>query len=166
MFSSPLLQELWNRDARDGRATSAFSPQVTTPRCKLLERYPDDSLTPPPVPFPYKKTQLAAAKRLEKDLKNCGGNAKQAEKKKAKTVEKKKAKTVSKKASKKEAKEPPKKARKPSAGPMAEAMGSFVAAAKAEGYSHQESLRLWKLSPERDAIVQGMSESERKRRRY
>ena len=45
-------------------------------------------------------------------------------------------------------------------------MSSFMAAAKATGLSHQECLRCWKLSPERAAIVEGMTPSERKRRRY
>lgn len=153
MLSLPLWQESWKRDAVAGHATGAFSP-VATP-CRLLSRA-DPSLTPPPVPVPYRKTQLTAAKRLEKDLKNSGSKANAKAAKAEQAAKGKKAKKA------KEAK----KAKKPCQGPMAEAMGAFVTAAKAAGYSHIQSLRLWKLSPERAQIVEGMSESERKRRRY
>ena len=79
-----LLQESWKGDARAGKPTSAFSPVVATPPCRLLERT-EVPFTPPPIPQPYRKTQLAAAKRLEKDLKNqnCGGGGKKKDKSKA-----------------------------------------------------------------------------------
>lgn len=162
MLSLPLWQESWKRDAVAGHATGAFSP-VATP-CRLLSRA-DPSLTPPPVPVPYRKTQLTAAKRLEKDLKNSGSKANAKAAKAEQAAKGKKAKKAKEAKEAKKAKEA-KPAKKPCQGPMAEAMGAFVTAAKAAGYSHIQSLRLWKLSPERAQIVEGMSESERKRRRY
>ena len=49
---------------------------------------------------------------------------------------------------------------------MKEALEKFLAQKKQEGLTHFQAMALWKTSPERKAIVDGMDASERKRRRY
>lgn len=118
--------------------------------------------TPPPIE-PMKKTQLAAAKRLEKELRlakfSKGKEEAAKSKKKALKVEAKTKgpqRVQNQKAEKKDL----------SGGPMISAMKRFVDQRKAEGTSHHDAQRLWKNSEERRSIVEQMSESERKRRRY
>ena len=53
-----------------------------------------------------------------------------------------------------------------STGPLSMAFRAFMKQKKSDGFSHKDSLSLWKDSAERMEIVGKMSESERKRRRY
>lgn len=152
----------WEEQAVDGAPTSARAPQITPP-CKLLP--PDlEFPTPEGKPVhPYRKTQLAAAKRLERELKSAGKTGKTPAgptkgQKPPKTI-----KTV-KKNEKKHNKD--KKKDKGGAGPMAEAMKAFREAAQQRGDSYKEAMAKWKTSAERQAIVNGMSYAEQKRRRY
>ena len=57
-------------------------------------------------------------------------------------------------------------ARKPNAGPMGETMQAFVKQLKSEGVSHRDAMKAWKVSAERQAIVDGLGEAEKKRRRF
>ena len=160
ILQDPIDVQNWKNRARSGSATSAFSP-VATP-CRLthgLQNVKDE--TPPPVIRPYRKTQLAAAKRLEKELQN----AKSSDSKKNSTKGKGKAKGNKVDKTKGRSKKVPPK-RNHGDGPMAAAKNTFMQSMKSEGYSYRECLELWKESEEREAIVQSMSESERKRRRY
>jgi hypothetical protein len=56
--------------------------------------------------------------------------------------------------------------RKPAAGPMAVAMKKFMENAKQQGYKHSECMKMWMKSAERNAIIDGLPETERKRRRF
>ena len=58
------------------------------------------------------------------------------------------------------------KGRKPNDGPLGKAMKAFVDDMKSAGCSHQGALALWKDSDERMEIVNQLSDSERKRRRF
>lgn len=163
ILQDPMDVQNWKNRARSGVATSAFSP-VATP-CRLthgLKKVLDE--TPPPVIRPYRKTQLAAAKRLEKELQNAKGSDLKPNSTKGKRKAKgNKDKKVDK--TKGDSKKVPPK-RNHGNGPMAAAKNTFMQNMKSEGYSYRECLELWKESEEREAIVQSMSESERKRRRY
>lgn len=154
----------WENRARSGVATSAYSP-VATP-CRLLHgRVQVKDETPPKVIQPYRKTQLAAAKRLEKELQNAKGRDEKPKSTKGKG--KAKGNKVDKKIKgrpDRSKKVPPK--RNHGDGPMAAAKNTFIQSMKNEGYSYKECVQLWMESEERDWIVQSMSESERKRRRY
>lgn len=148
----------WERLATAGVPTSAKGPAPV----KL--EVPELDMTPSPVPLPYKKTQLAAAKRLEKELKQQKSSATKPE---ARVPKKAKAKVKPNK-SKKSPPAPANKVEvtKSSKGPLMDEMNKFVSDAKANGHSHREAMALWRESEERAQIVNSMSESERKRRRY
>ena len=159
----------WVSRAQLGEPTGS-SPPVTPP-CRLLDRSNVDLPTPDAaIPEPMKKTQVSAAKRLQKELAEKAKAEKVGPKEsKAKQVEKsgkgpKKA-DQKKKPSKKNAKKTTKSESK-SCGPLSVAFQEFMRQKKADGRTHKEALGLWKNSPERTAIVGSMSESERKRRRY
>ena len=125
------------------------------------------AITPPnpDLPVPYRKTQLAAAKRLERELKAGAGKERKepAHTKTTKVVQKKPAVRVQEKKPK-DAHGKPKKAA--SQGPLQATMKAFIESAKSSGNSHQEALQLWRNSEERASVVNAMPESERKRRRY
>lgn len=125
--------------------------------------------TPERVPYPHSKVQLAAAKRLESQLKGDQPKVQQkpeVQKKPAK-VQKNPAK-VQKKPAKEIKNGKSTKAKKPNAkgGPLASVMADFINNLKSQGYSHKQAQSLWRESSEREAIVSTMSVSERKRRRY
>lgn len=148
----------WERLANAGAPTSAKAP------VPIYLDVPELDMTPSPVPLPYKKTQLAAAKRLEKELKQQKSSTpKRSSAPKAKAEKGKKPKKTP-----PSKKSPPVPAKKVQAtkGPLMDEMNKFVAGAKANGHSHREAMTLWRESEERAQIVNNMSESERKRRRY
>ena len=163
----------WETDAVNGNATSAHAPEPAdvTP-CRLTDRFLDLD-TPPPIPNPLKKTQLAAAKRLEKELKMAKVEAdtgvkkpKTAKGKKAKGDSKgKKDKKSSNKNKKKQETGDP-KTKKAANGPLTEAMKDFVQARRGEGVSYREAMKQWRTSTERASIVNSFCPSEQKRRRY
>eukprot|EP00435_Cladocopium_sp_Y103_P017245 s4632_g4.t1 len=165
-----LARELmdWERDAYDGAPTSAyapaFAPQPDTTPCRLVDKFPDMEMTPPPIPNPMKKSQLAAAKRLEKEMKMADAANKKREGKKPEKKEKTKKKD--KKAASKKKQETEKKPRKPNEGPLAGAMKEYITRRRAEGLSYMEAMKEWGKSKERAEIVDSMSYSEQKRRRY
>ena len=155
----------WERDAHDGVPTSAYAPayapQPETTPCRLVDRCLDLD-TSPPIPNPMRKTQLAAAKRLEKEMK-LAGNKTQKEKKNAAAKGKKKEKKQKKE--KKENQE--KKPRKPNQGPLTEVMKEYIKGRRqADGLSYHDALKALGTSSERAEIVSTMSLSEQKRRRY
>ena len=51
-------------------------------------------------------------------------------------------------------------------GPMAGAYQAFCAAARRDGHTFSEAAQLWRRSTIRRVIIENMSESERKRRKY
>ena len=152
----------WVTRAHLGQPTGS-SPPVTTPPCRLADKFNVDLCTPDAaVPEPMKKTQVAAAKRLQKEL---AEKAKKEEKPVPKNAKKPQKKTKTAKKTPQAKKQ--KKSKDPkSSGPLSLAFKEFVAQKKSEGYSYRESQSLWKESAERMEIVVKMSESERKRRRY
>lgn len=163
----------WETDAFHGNATSAHAPQPAdvTP-CRLTEHFPDLD-TPPPIPNPLKKSQLAAAKRLEKELKMAKAEKKEgvegtekAKGKKAERDNKKPGKGKKDKKSKKQKHETGKKTKNAANGPMTEAMKEFVQARRGEGVSYRDAMKQWRTSTERASIVDSLSPSEQKRRRY
>jgi len=157
----------WEENAVDGAPTSARAPQ-TTPPCKLLPPGLDFP-TPEGKPVhPYRKTQLAAAKRLERELKSADKTGKSKTPPGTTQVTKDQKPPKKTKSAKKEEKKrgKDKKKNKGGAGPMAEAMQAFREAAQQRGDSYKEAMAKWKVSAERQAIVNGMSYAEQKRRRY
>ena len=169
VFDGKYAQEVaeWERVADAGGATSASPPSSG-----LLGHV---AITPPnpDLPLPYRKTQLAAAKRLERELKAGKGKERKepAHTKTTKVVQKKPAVRVQEKKTKQEKVTKPKDAHgKPknaaSQGPLQATMKAFIESAKSSGNSHQEALQLWRNSEERASVVNAMPESERKRRRY
>lgn len=54
----------------------------------------------------------------------------------------------------------------PENGPMFQTFQAFVAKRKSKGMSHADAVAAWKTSKQRAAIVDNMSEAERKKRRY
>ena len=109
-----------------------------------------------------KKVQLAAAKRLEKQLRQKGESQepKVPETKPTVKVPKGKGKKVKGKA------KGDNREKKAYSGPLTEAMKKFLKEKKEQGVSHREAQQLWMTSDERAAITAPMSDSERKRRRY
>ena len=163
----------WVSRAHLGEPTGS-SPPVTPP-CRLLDldsRFNVDVPTPDAaIPEPLKKTQVTAAKRLQKELaeraksnKVSDFEAKKAAEIKSKKPKAKKADKKSKPKGKNAKKTPDTKSKY--CGPLSVAFQEFMRQKKAEGNTHKDALGLWKISPERMAIVGKMSESERKRRRY
>ena len=149
----------WERLANAGGPTSAHAPPPIS-----LE-VPEMEMTPSPVPLPYKKTQLAAAKRLEKELKQKSSSTTKP------VILASAPKSKAEKGPKKSKKKPPvpKKVevkKSSSGGPLMDEMNKFLVTMKAQGYSHREAMKLWRESETRAEIVNSMSESERKRRRY
>ena len=137
-----------------------------------MDRFNCDLPTPEPVvPEPCRKLALTAAKRLEKELKAHGAKPKAKAAQPVKEPQNAKAKSAA-KAKKEDKKQKGKKEDKKNgkrgkaSGPMAEAMKAFHQAKKAEGFTYSEAQGLWKTSAERQAIVQTMSDAEKKRRRY
>ena len=134
----------------------------------------DVSATPDKLPQPMKKRQQVAAKRLELQLSQAPkadapeqvaavSKAEAAKKpKRVKSGPKAKA-TKSKSESKGTGKKP---VRKPAHGPMGVAMKKFMEKVKKEGYKHPQRLKMWMKSAERSAIIDGLPETERKRRRF
>ena len=158
----------WEKDAYDGAPTSAhapcYAPQPDATPCRLVHQFPDlDALdTPPAIPNPLKKTQLAAAKRLEKEMKAAGDKPK-----KTKKTEKKTKKNAAAKAKKDKKEKQEKKPRKPNQGPLTEVMKEYIKGRRqADGLSYRDALKAWGTSSERAEIVNTMSYSEQKRRRY
>jgi hypothetical protein len=130
----------------------------------------DVSVTPDKLPQPMKKRQQLAAKRLELQLSQApkasapeqvAAVSKAEKAKKVKPTSK--AKVVKPKAKGKGEKPA---VRKPAAGPMAVAMKKFMENAKQQGYKHSECMKMWMKSAERNAIIDGLPETERKRRRF
>ena len=151
----------WVGRAHSGHPTGS-SPPVTTPPCRFVDKFHVDLGTPEAaIPEPMKKTQVAAAKRLQKELAEKTKKEKPVPKKEKKPE--KKTKTTKKKP---QAKKQKKSQDPKSTGPLSLALKAFMAQKKSDGFSHKESLKLWKVSAERMEIVGKMSESERKRRRY
>ena len=149
----------WEERAYGGKAASARAPKPVTPspRARFV---PLDAPSPVgKVVHPTRKSQLAASKRLAKEMK--------ATKKSQPAVpsEKKKVPKAAKSKKSEKVKGEGKK-RKPSAGPMMVAMADFVKKARAAGSTYKESLAAWKLSEEREAIVKSLPNHEVKRRRY
>eukprot|EP00435_Cladocopium_sp_Y103_P001763 s657_g1.t1 len=162
----------WESDAFDGHATSARGP-VSTPQARRLLDFSNEVHTPPgpKVVDPMKKVQLAAAKRLEKQLRQNGESQepKVPETKPTAKVNGKGKNAKGKNAKGKNAKGKAKDDEKPKkvySGPLTEAMKKFLKEKKEQGLSHREAQQLWKSSDERSAITGPMSDRERKRRRY
>ena len=137
---------------------------VTTPRPRALLKVPEH--TPPPVLQPCKKFQLMAAKRMEAQMKQ----AEEKKKEKRSTAEGQEANLSRKsKAASRKAK-PSKKAKQqkagPENGPVYKTYQAFLCECKSHGMSHSESVKAWEGSDERAAIVNSMTEAERKKRRY
>ena len=140
------------------------SENLETPPTKLSAlAFASEKETPPCLPKPMAKRQLLAAKRLEKELKGAkmtqGGTAKEngqegaGEKKlKKDTVAKGKTKKLK---------------RKPNDGPMECAMKEYIRDCRSrDGCSYAEARSMWGESKERRAIIEGMTEAERRRRRF
>ncbi len=148
--------------AHGGGACSASPPApLVTPKGRLTERFARDLPSPPKAPEPYKKSQLAAAKRLEKELKTSRATGPKIV---GKSQDKGKSKTQDKKISKEKKNDNKNKGH--DSGPLQDAMSKFMTRVKNQGASHREAQQMWRESRERDAIVGNMSESEKKRRRY
>ena len=166
----------WKEVAENGGPTSASPP--VTPAPKTFDKF-SFQIPTPPIVQPYKKAQLSAAKRLEKELKQQavknvkkekGGDQRVLDKSKktdakGKTTDAKGKKTET-KGKKAESKGKKAETKKQSKGPMEEAKKDYMAEAKRQGLSYKDSLWAWSQSEERYNIVSSMSESERKRRRY
>eukprot|EP00435_Cladocopium_sp_Y103_P072096 s863_g39.t1 len=153
----------WEERAYGGQAASARAPKPVTPspRARFV---PLDAPSPPQkVVHPTRKSQLAASKRLAKELSK--GTAKKTPQPAGSSQKKPKV-PKSAKGKESEKAEVAGKKRKPSAGPMMVAMGEFVKEAKAAGSTYKESLLAWKNSKEREAIVKSLPDHEVKRRRY
>lgn len=159
----------WEERAYGGHAASARAPKPVTPspRARFV---PLEAPSPvEKIIHPTKKAQLAASKRLAKEMK--GANAKtdsqpavpSQNKKVPKSAKRKKSEKA--KVAKSEKAEVAKK-RKPSSGPMMVAMADFVKKARADGLTYKESLAAWKISMEREEIVKSLPDHEVKRRRY
>lgn len=153
----------WESDAYDGHATSARGPVATPQARRLLDfSYEVPSPEEPKVVEPMKKVQLAAAKRLEKQLRQ------KCESKEPKVPETKPADTVppQKKAKGKAKAKDENEEKKAYNGPLTEAMKKFLKEKMEQGFPYREAQQLWKTSAERAAITGQMSDRERKRRRY
>lgn len=59
-----------------------------------------------------------------------------------------------------------KQKRRPANGPMHKAMKEFIDGKKGEGVAYHAALSMWKTCDERQAIVDALSDAERKRRRF
>lgn len=157
----------WQGEAAAGHATSAHVPVTPTVGNRLMN-FAEEVLTPDNVslPQPLSKKQLTAAKRLEKELCAKGSTMPKAEGMPAGDSSKPKSKKQT-KAPKvtKATKDEPKK-RKSSAGPMQVAMRAFIKQKMSEGLGYKEALSKWGESAERKSIVDSVSDSEKKRRRY
>ena len=105
-----------------------------------------------------RKAQLAASKRLEKELRES----------KVKPTVKPTSKPGAKADKDTKGKSQPKKPqeKKKYEGPLMKAMADFLQQKKMELFTFREAQGMWKTSSERDAITSTLSESERKRRRY
>ena len=113
-----------------------------------------------------KKSQLAGAKRLEKEMKmaEAANKTKHGKKPGKAKKENKKDKKGANKGQKNQDKE--KKPRKPNDGPLTGAMKEYIQRRRADGLSYRDALKEWGESCERAEIVNKMSYSEQKRRRY
>ena len=172
------LDQEWLWDAYSGQPTgssrpSAKSPYVVTPTPTLLvDRFDLDLPSAEKVPEPCKKAALTAAKRLEKELKLKAHGAKPKAKAEKKAEENKETETEVSKTKgktskqKKPSQEDKKGGKKKMDGPMTSAMKAFIELKISEGHTYFEARGLWKTSADRQAIVDGMSEAEAKRRRY
>ena len=167
----------WVSESQEGKpqavTQAAYCPDIrSTPEARMLE-VPEH--TPCKLPLPTAKTQLVAAKKMESKLKqqaaqeakkasNGKGDAKSLDKaSKTPTPPKKDPKTHSKtEKGNGKAKNPDRN----NQGPVIQAYKAFMEAQKKKNVPHAEALQLWKESKERAKILQGMSESERKRRRF
>ena len=168
-----------------GEATSARADALKTPSDRPY--LPVPSSTPAKVPEPMRKKILAADLKMAKELRKAGMGEEeireyqqQKENKRhaqaMETPEKERAKVEKQrlreeKARDKERKQvdkEEKKAKEPkkSSGPMEAAMKVFADAQRAQGTKYIQAMRLWKQSDERAEILNNMTESERKRRRY
>ena len=159
----------WQQTAYDGAATSAFAPQLETPSPRLVANL-EEVDTPPKIPRPMRKAQLACSKRVEKALKAAKTKGETNEKPQGKpkgnnSKEKEKAKKIKEKEKAKKIKDK-KEDKKETNGPMKVAMAEYVAKCRAEGMTYAQAMAGWKLSSERKAIVDTMSPSEQKRRKY
>ena len=129
---------------------------LKTPTQKVLFRTAE--MTPPPVE-PLKKRGLMAEKRQELEEK------KKQQKRKNNKSEATKVKAKSNKSSSSKSKQKS-KSRKPNNGPMQQAMAAFFQRLKAQGMSQKECQAQWKVSDERQEIINGLSGPERRRRRF
>lgn len=129
---------------------------LKTPTQKVLFRTAE--MTPPPVE-PLKKRGLMAEKRqeLEEKKKQQKGKNNKSEATKVKAKSNKSSSSKSKQKS---------KSRKPNNGPMQQAMAAFFQRLKAQGMSQKECQAQWKVSDERQEIINGLSGPERRRRRF
>lgn len=164
-------------------AACSEDAEVLTPPHNLLgQAVLTDQETPPPIPRPYSKIQLQAAKKLELKL-DAASRARKPEasapREKVKPnevvgkgLEKgkvKKGKVEEEKVEGKVGKEKVERAkRKPANGPMTKALKEFIDGKRNEdkGLSYFDALKTWKTSDERAAIVDTLSDGERKRRRF
>ena len=92
-------------------------------------------------------TEKAKGKKAERDNKKPGKGKKD-------------------KKSKKQKHETGEKTKNAANGPMTEAMKEFVQARRGEGVSYRDAMKQWRTSTERASIVNSLSPSEQKRRRY
>ena len=174
--------DLWNHALWDEIWSAACTEdsELHTPPSKLIGQVMktnDHDTTPDPIPKPFAKIQLQAAKKLELRLasntvkeKKANDKRKQDSQQQAEPAEPAKpaapAMPADKGAPTKTEQTKPKTKRKPANGPMGEAMKAFMEAKKAANIPYKEALQLWGKSSEREAIVANMSDSERKRRRF
>lgn len=141
-FGQEADRAAWKEVAENGGATSATPP--VTPAPKNFDKF-SFQIPSPPIVQPYRKAQLSAAKRLEKELKQQaaktvkkekGGDQGIQEKRKGKKTEAKGKKTEA-KDKKAETKGKKKETKKQSKGPMEEAKKDYMAEAKRQGLSYK-----------------------------
>ena len=164
----------WYRKGRAGAPSSA-SLKTPSPRAPYLPT--NECETPAPVAEPFKKRLLNADLKMTKQLERLGLGKEAIKEIKMKRDEEKTRKDAAKlakdqeRAEKLKAREQTdgtaaKKPRAARAGPMTGHLERFIAAKKAEGYAYHAALKLWTVSEERKKILEGLSESECKRRKY
>ena len=140
-----------------------------TPQSKRLE-IPNH--VPPPLPQPTKKLQLAAAKRMEKELAKARKKGKGIDYLVVAGADSEMPDQPQNGAGRATASQPkqkvkaPKRKRKPANGPVMDTFKKFMAECKKEGMTHAKGLELWKVSDARAHLIDGTSPAERKRRRF
>ena len=167
----------WYQEGQSGSPTGS-SLKTPSPRTQY---FPVDGATPPVVAEPLHKRLLTADMKLTRQLERLGldkeaiqGIKEQRDEQKQRKEEAKLQKAKDKAEKERNRKE--KNATEESGvkdgekrkreGPMTQALNAFLATKKAEGYTYHVILKLWKVSPERKAVMDNLSASEIKRRRY